>query len=115
MALMIAAGCSLLAVAGPPLVHSRPGIRRAIGLVLATQAVLLIRVGVGGPATDLEEVARAALLVTAAAAGAALTRATSVATLAARTTSGDNVVETESGSDSEEEGPKASRRRAASP
>jgi hypothetical protein len=49
--------------------------RRAIGLVLVTQAIVLIRVGVAGPAVDLEEVARAALLVAAAATGTALARA----------------------------------------
>lgn len=84
MALAIAAGCSLLVVGGAPLVHGRPGIRRAMGLVLVTQAVLLIRIGVGGAATDLEEVARAALLVTVAAGGAALTRAAAFAAAARR-------------------------------
>lgn len=84
MALSIAAGCSLLAVGGAPLVHGRPGVRRAIGLVLVTQAALLIRLGIGGPSTDLEEVARAALLVTAAASGAALTRAAALVQAARR-------------------------------
>jgi hypothetical protein len=75
MALFIAAGTSLLALSAAPLVHGRPGVRRAMGLVLFTQAVLLIRVGVGGTGSDFEEIARAALLVTAAASGTALTRA----------------------------------------
>jgi hypothetical protein len=39
------------------------------------QAVLLLRLGVAGPAGDLEEIARAALLVACAATGAALARA----------------------------------------
>jgi hypothetical protein len=79
MALTIAAGTSLLVLSLAPLVHGRPGARRAIGLVLVTQAVLLIRVGVAGPAVELEEVARAALLVAAAASGAAIARATAAA------------------------------------
>jgi hypothetical protein len=81
MALTIAAGTSLLVLSLAPLVHGRPGIRRAIGLVLVTQAVLLIRLGVAGPAVELEEIARAALLVAAAASGAALARATAAAHL----------------------------------
>lgn len=75
MALATAAGTSLLVLGAAPTIHGRPGMRRAIGLVLITQAVLLIRVGVAGPAVDLEEVARAALLVAAAATGTALARA----------------------------------------
>ena len=75
-ALIIAAGTALLVLGAAPMVHGRPGIRRAIGLVLATQAVLLLRLGVAGPAVDLEEIARAALLVACAATGAALARAT---------------------------------------
>jgi hypothetical protein len=79
MALTIAAASMLLAMGGAPLMHGRPGVRRAIGLVLVTQAVLLLRIGLAGPATELEEIARAALLVAAAASGAALTRATATA------------------------------------
>jgi hypothetical protein len=75
MALATAAGTSLLALGAAPLVHGQPGMRRAIGLVLVTQAVLLIRVGIAGPAVDIEEIARAALLVAAAATGAVLARA----------------------------------------
>jgi hypothetical protein len=75
MALATAAGTSLLVLSAAPTIHGRPGMRRAVGLVLLTQAVLLIRVGVAGPAVDLEEVARAALLVAAAATGTALARA----------------------------------------
>jgi hypothetical protein len=78
-ALTIAAGTALLVLGAAPMVNGRPGIRRAIGLVLATQAVLLLRLGVAGPAVDLEEIARAALLVACAATGAALTRATAQA------------------------------------
>jgi hypothetical protein len=59
------------------MVHGSPGIRRAIGLVLVAQAVLLLRVGVAGAAGDLEEIARASLLVACAATGAALARAAS--------------------------------------
>jgi hypothetical protein len=84
MALTIAAGTSLLILGVAPLVHGQPGIRRAIGLVLVTQAVLLIRLGVAGPAVELEEVARAALLIAAAASGAALARATAAAARAER-------------------------------
>ncbi len=76
MALTIAAGSALLVLGAAPMVHGRPGIRRAIGLVLVAQAVLLLRLGVAGPAGDLEEIARAALLVACAATGAALARAT---------------------------------------
>lgn len=76
MAFAVAAGMALLALGAAPMVHGRPGIRRAIGLVLAAQAVLLLRLGVAGPAVDLEEIARAALLVACAATGAALARAT---------------------------------------
>jgi hypothetical protein len=76
MALTIAGASMLLAVGVAPMLHGRPGVRRAIGLVLVTQAVLLLRIGLAGPATDLEEIARAALLVAAAASGSALTRAT---------------------------------------
>lgn len=84
MALLIAAGCSLLVLGTAPVVHGRLGVRWAVGLVLVTQAVLLIRVGLAGPASDLEEVARAALLVTAAASGAALARAAAAAAAARR-------------------------------
>jgi hypothetical protein len=75
MALATAAGTSLLVLGAAPSIHGRPGMRRAIGLVLVTQAVLLIRVGIAGPAIDLEEIARASLLVAAAATGTALSRA----------------------------------------
>jgi hypothetical protein len=78
MALLVAAGCSLLALSVAPLVHGPLGIRRAMGLVLVTQAVLLVRVGLAGQTTELEEVARALLLVTAAACGAALARAAAI-------------------------------------
>jgi len=75
MALTVAAGAALLAIGIAPLVHGRPGARRAIGLVLVTQAVLLIRIGIAGPAVELEEIARAALLVVSGATGAALAAA----------------------------------------
>ena len=44
-------------------------------ICLVTQAVLLFRIGIAGPALELEEIARAALLVVAGATGAALARA----------------------------------------
>ena len=72
MALITAAGTSLLALGAAPLVHGRPGPRRAIGLVLVTQAVLLLRIGVAGPTPELEEIAREGLLVVAGATGAVL-------------------------------------------
>lgn len=75
MALATGAGTSLLVLGAASSIHGRPGMRRAIGLVLVTQAVLLIRIGIAGPAIDLEEIARAALLVAAAATGTALARA----------------------------------------
>ena len=75
MGLLLAAGTMLLALGTAAVVHPRPGLRRAMGLVLVTQAVLLLRVGLAGPATALEEVARAALLVAAAASASALARA----------------------------------------
>jgi len=76
MGLLLAAGTSLLVLGTAPVLHGRPGLRRAIGLVLVTQAVLLLRVGLGGSATALEEITRAGLLVAAAAAASALARAT---------------------------------------
>ncbi|HUQ43245.1 MAG TPA: hypothetical protein VM451_02375 [Candidatus Limnocylindria bacterium] len=79
MALTVAAGTSLLVLGAAPMVHGRPGVRRAIGLVLVAQAVLLLRVGVAGPAVELEEIARAAFLVACAGTGAALAHATAVA------------------------------------
>ena len=83
-ALLLAAGCSLLVLGLAPLVHGPFGIRRAIGLVLVTQGVLLVRVGLAGHATELEEVARAVLLVTAAASGAAMTHAAALSRAARR-------------------------------
>lgn len=73
--LIMAAGSALLALGTAAVLHPRPGLRRAIGLVLVTQAILLLRVGLAGPATTLEEITRAALLVAAAASGSALARA----------------------------------------
>ena len=73
--LIIAAGATLLALGTAAVLHPRPGLRRAIGLVLVTQAVLLLRVGLAGPAPALEEITRAALLVAAAASASTLTRA----------------------------------------
>jgi hypothetical protein len=79
MALILAAGCALLAIGVAPLVHGEAGGRRAIGLVLVTQAVLLLRLGVAGPAVELEEIARAALLVVSGATGAVIARAATAA------------------------------------
>lgn len=76
MALTIAAAAALLALGAASVMHATPGVRRAVGLVLMTQAILLLRIGLAGPATDLEEIARAALLVAVAASGSAVTRAT---------------------------------------
>jgi hypothetical protein len=77
--LLLAAGTMVLAIGTAAALHPRPGLRRAIGLVLVTQAVLLLRVGLAGPATALEEITRAALLVAAAASASALARATATA------------------------------------
>lgn len=74
--LIMAAGSALFALGAAAVLHPRPGLRRAIGLVLLTQAILLLRVGLAGPATTLEEITRAALLVAAAASASALARAT---------------------------------------
>ena len=79
MALIVAAGCALMALGVAPLIHGEAGGRRAIGLVLVTQAVLLLRLGVAGPAVELEEIARAALLVVSGATGAVIARAAAVA------------------------------------
>ena len=76
MGLILAAGTMLLALGTAAVLHPRPGLRRAIGLVLVTQAVLLLRVGLAGQATALEEITRAGLLVAAAASASALARAT---------------------------------------
>lgn len=75
MGLILGAGTMLLTLGTAAMLHPRPGLRRAIGLVLATQAVLLLRVGFAGPATAFEEITRAALLVAAAASASALARA----------------------------------------
>ncbi|HJP87806.1 MAG TPA: hypothetical protein VJ850_02080 [Candidatus Limnocylindrales bacterium] len=75
MGLLLAAGTMLLTLGTAAVLHPRPGLRRAIGLVLVTQAVLLLRVGLAGPAPALEEITRAALLVAAAASASALARA----------------------------------------
>lgn len=75
MALTVAAGTGLLVLGFAPLIHGEAGGRRAIGLVLVTQAVLLIRLGIAGPAPELEEIARAALLVVSGATGAVIARA----------------------------------------
>ena len=79
MALVVAAGTALLALGAAPLLHGEAGGRRAIGLVLVTQAVLLLRLGIGGPTVELEEIARAALLVVSGATGAVIARAAAVA------------------------------------
>lgn len=100
MALVVAASASLLAVGLAPLVHGRAGVRRAIGLVLVTQAVLLIRVGIAGPATELEEITRAALLVAAAATGSAIARAAAAGAKARR-----HDAEDDAGADAESEAP----------
>jgi hypothetical protein len=76
MGLLLAAGTMLFTLGAAAVIHSRPGLRRAIGLVLVTQAVLLLRVGLAGSPTALEEITRAALLVAAAASASALARAT---------------------------------------
>jgi hypothetical protein len=75
MALIVGAAACLFVLGAAPTVHGRPGIRRAIGLVLLAQAVILLRLGIAGPAPVLEEVAWAGLLVACAATGAALARA----------------------------------------
>jgi hypothetical protein len=74
--LILAAGSALISVGTSAVLHPRPGLRRAMGLVLVTQAILLLRVGLAGPATTLEEITWAALLVAAAASASALARAT---------------------------------------
>lgn len=79
MAMTTAAGTALLALGVAPLVRGEPGGRRAIGLVLVTQAVLLVRIGLAGPGVELEEIARVALLVVSGATGAALARAAATA------------------------------------
>jgi hypothetical protein len=79
MALVVAAGAALLALGTAPLVRGAAGGRRAIGLVLVTQSVLLLRIGLAGPAAELEEIARAALLVVSGATGAVIARAAALA------------------------------------
>jgi hypothetical protein len=88
-ALILAAGASLLGLGAAPLVHGRPGVRRAIGLVLVAQAALLVRVGLAGPPSELEEITRAGLLVASAAAGSALARAAAIAYAGRRDASDD--------------------------
>jgi hypothetical protein len=79
MGLLLAAGTMLLALGTAPVLQARRGLRRAIALVLVTQGVLLLRVGLAGQATELEEITRAGLLVAAAASASALARATATA------------------------------------
>lgn len=74
-ALSAAGAGALLAVGVGPALDGRPGPRHAVALVLVTQGVLLLREAVAGPATELEVVAWAGLLVAVAAAGAVVARA----------------------------------------
>lgn len=98
-ALLLAAGCSLLVVGLAPLVHGPFGIRRAVGLVLVTQGVLLVRVGLAGTPTELEEVARAVLLVTAAGSGAAMAHAGALSRSARRAADDEDVGADDEGPD----------------
>ena len=75
MALTVGAAACLFVLGAAPAVQGQPGIRGAIGLVLLAQGVILLRLGIAGPAPVLEEVAWAGLLVACAATGAALARA----------------------------------------
>ena len=75
-AIFLSAGTIAMALAGalaaisvPALLAGR-GLRRAAAAVLATQAAVLLRFGLAGPAGVLEEVVLAALLVAVAAAAA---------------------------------------------
>jgi hypothetical protein len=72
--LATAAAAALVVLGAGPAAFGRSGSRRAIGLVLVAQAVLLLRVGLAGAPGDLEQVAVAGLIVGCAAAGALLGR-----------------------------------------
>ena len=78
--LITASAMVLLALGFGPAWSGETGIRRAIGLVLVSQGVVLLRVGLAGPPVELEQVAIAALILGTTIAGAALAWAGGTAT-----------------------------------
>jgi hypothetical protein len=73
--LAVGLACLMAAVALGPALLERTGLRRATAGVVVVQAVVLLRLGLGGRPGALEEVALAALLVAVAATGALLAAA----------------------------------------
>jgi hypothetical protein len=72
--LITGAAATLFAIAVTPAALGRLGGRRAIGLVLLTQSVILVRAGLIGAPGDLEQIAMAGLLLGASTAAAVLAR-----------------------------------------
>jgi len=72
--LITATATGLLALGAGPAILGRSGARRAIGLVVIAQAVILLRTGLAGTPAVLEQVVLAGLLLGCAVAGAVLDR-----------------------------------------
>lgn len=72
--LATAAGLAVLAVAVVPALLARNAVRAAIGFVLLTQGIVLVRTGVAGMTSDLEQLAGLVLTIAAAATGAIVIR-----------------------------------------
>jgi len=71
----VGAGLSLIVLAVGPVIFARDAIALGVGVLLATDGVLLIRAGIDGPPSGFEELASAALMVTVGAATAVIVRA----------------------------------------
>ncbi len=66
------AGLGAIVLATVPALGSRNGVRMAIGLLVLIEGILLLRVGVAGAPSDLEQLAGVALIVAAAITGSML-------------------------------------------
>ena len=71
-ALILGTGFALIAVGLAPAFLARVPFRAAIGLLLVTQGVVLVRIGIAGVPGDLEQLAADALLLAVGVAGALL-------------------------------------------
>jgi hypothetical protein len=71
----VGAGLSLIVLAVGPVIFARDAIALGVGVLLATNGVLLIRAGIDGPPSGFEELTSAALMVTVGAATAVIVRA----------------------------------------
>lgn len=65
-------GLAAIVIAIAPALRARDGFRTTVGLLILIQGVLLLRTGVAGTPTDLEQLAGVALMVTAAITGSIL-------------------------------------------